>query len=262
MLRCTPLALLLSLALTAPALAQGAPVEAQGTPLPMGATAKGEVVEGKPVVYQVSATEVGVLAVALATSTEEVDLVVFVTDGDGQPLNEGRGDRDLHGDRGKEFLAALLPEAGSYMVFVEITSGERASFTISGALAPAPGLAPPALDPDGRPSRAAAVTVGKAVEDTLGGADTWDWFALRAEAAGTLTILTKAPEGDLRLEAFAEGNYRQPIATSDQDLQDVKGNESVNITVQAGQTVYVRVSTFFVGGETVPYKLVSALIPD
>ncbi len=264
MLRRTPLALLLSLTLTAPALAQGAPVEAQGTPLPMAATAKGDVAEGKPAVYEVTTAGAGVLAVALATSTssEDVDLVLFVTDGDGQPLNEGRSDRDLHGDRGKEYLVALLPEAGSYLVFVEITSGERAAFTISGALAPAPDLAPPTQDPDGRPSRATAVAVGKAVEDTLGGADTWDWFALRAEAAGTLTILTKAPEGDLRLEAFAEGNYRQPIATSDQDLQDVKGNESVNITVQAGQTVYVRVSTFFVGGETVPYKVVSALIPD
>src|SRR5690606_33376951 len=113
MLRCTPLALLLSLTLTAPALAQGAPVEAQGTPLPMAATAKGEVAEGKPAVYEVTTPGAGVLAVALATSTEEVDLVLFVTDGDGQPLNEGRSDRDLHGDRGKEYLVALLPEAGS-----------------------------------------------------------------------------------------------------------------------------------------------------
>lgn len=262
MLRSTCLAVVLSLALTAPALAQGAPVEAKANPLPMNNPAKGTVAEGAPAVYEVSAAAAGVLAVALATETEETDLVLVVTDSDGQPLSDGRSDRDLHGDRGKEYLAVLLPEPGKYLVHVELTSGEKAAFSISGAVATAPALASPNQDPDGRPSRAGEATVGKSVEDTLGGDDTWDWFKLRAEAAGTLTILTKAPEGDLRLEAFAEGNYRQAIATSDQDLQDVKGNESVNIEVQAGQTIYVRVSTFFTGGDTVPYKLVSALIPD
>lgn len=260
--RSMPLTLLLSLVLTAPALAQGAPAQPKGNPLPMGTSAKGDVAEGTPAVYQVSAQSAGVLAVALASSTEEVDLVLVVTDGDGQPLPDGRSDRDLHGNRAHEYLAVLLPEPGSYLVHVELSSGEKAAFEISGALAPAPALASPNQDPDGRPSKATAATVGKAVEDTLGGDDTWDWFVMRAEAAGTLTILTKAPEGDLRLEAFAEGNYRQPIASSDQDLQDVKGNESVNIEVQAGQAIYVRVSTFFVGGDTVPYKLVSALIPN
>lgn len=262
MQRSTPLALVLSFVLAAPALAQGAPVEATGTPLPMGNPAKGNVVEGTPAVYEVSAAAAGVLAVALATDTEETDLVLVVTDSDGQPLGDGRSDRDLHGDRGKEYLAVLLPEPGKYLVLVELSSGEKAAFSISGALAVAPALASPSQDPDRRPSKAVAATVGKSVEDTLGGDDAWDWYALRAEAAGTLTILTKAPDGDLRLDAFAEGNYRQAIATSDQDLQDVKGNESVNIEVQAGQTIYVRVSTFFTGGDTVSYKLVSALIPE
>lgn len=262
MVRCTALALFFSLITVGPALAQGAPVEANQAALPMGSSAKGTVGEEAPAVYRVAAASSGVLVVTVASETPEVDIVIVVTDSDGQPLSDGRSDRDLNGDRGKEFAALLLPEAGTYLVHVELTSGEEATFNLSGAFAPAPELASPNRDTDGRPSRATAASVGKSIEDTLGGDDIWDWFVLQAEAPGTLTVLTKAPEGDLRLEAFTEGNYRQAIASSDQDLQDVKGNESVNIEVTAGQKIYVRVSTFFAGGDTVSYKLVSALIPE
>ncbi|MCO5169432.1 MAG: hypothetical protein M9894_24065 [Planctomycetes bacterium] len=246
--------------LAGPALGQGAPARPA---LPMGAQANGVCADGAPAIYAVKAETAGILAVALSGESPENDLVLVVTDEDGQPLPDGRSDRDHRGNPGQEFLAVILSEPGTYLVHVELSSGgERAKFSVSGGFAPAPALADPSPDPDGRPSRATTITVGKAVEDTLGGADAWDWFKVQAAEAGTLTILTKAPEGDLKLEAFHEGRFRQPIAVSDQDLQGVKGNESLTIDVEAGQTIYIRVSTFFSGEEVVPYRLVTGLIPN
>ncbi|MBX3468560.1 MAG: hypothetical protein KF878_16935 [Planctomycetes bacterium] len=256
-----PASLVLVLSLLAgggAALGQGAPA-----PLPLGAVTKGVCAEGAPTTYALKVEAAGILAVALSGESEEDDLVLLVTDEDGQPLPDGRSDRDYRGDKSQEFLAVILAEPGTYHVVVELASGgERAKFSVSGGFAPAPNLATATPDPDGRPSRATAIAVGKPVEDTLGGADAWDWFKLQVAEAGTLTILTKAPEGDLKLEVYREGSYRTPIASSDQDLQDVKGNESVTIEVEAGQTIYVRVATVFSSEEVVPYRLVTGLIPN
>lgn len=257
--RLSAAALLLSLTCVAPAVAQ----DVERTPLTMGTPTKGSVVPDAPKVFAATAASAGLLAVVLTSETGDADLVLSVCDEDGQLMSEGRSDRDYQGNRGHEFVSLVLPEAGTYLVIVECSSGaEKASFALSAAFAAAPAFASATPDADSRPSRATAVTVGKPIEDTLGGGDTWDWFAVRAEAAGTLTILTKAAEGDLKLEAYNEGNYRAAVAQSDQDLQGVKGNESLNLEVEAGQTIYVKVSTFFSGSEVVPYRLVTAMIPN
>lgn len=253
------IALLLSLTLAAPALAQDAPA----AQLPMGTAVKGEVTDAAPAIYHLTASSAGVLVVTCAAEGEDVGVVLFVTDEDGQVLEDGRSDRDIQGHPGKEVVAALLPEGGRYQVHVELVSSEegKASFQVSAALAPMPAFASPNLDPDRRPSKATTLTAGKSVEDTIGGPDDpVDWFAVRAEQAGTITVLTRAGEGDLRLEAFVAGNYREAVATSDQDMNGIPGNESVNVTVRAGQTIYVRVSTF--AGEKAEYKLTTAFIPD
>jgi len=254
-------ALLLTLVCAAPAAAQARPERAT---LPMGTPTKGSVADGAPAMFSATLASAGLLAVALTSETTDSDLVLLVCDEDGQLISsEGRSDRDYQGNRGNEYVSVLLPEAGTYLVVVEYSSGSgKAAFALSAAFAAAPALASQSQDADGRPSRATAVTVGKPLDDSLGGGDTWDWFAVRAETAGTLTILTKAPEGDLKLEAYAEGNYRATIASSDQDLQGTKGNESLNVEVEAGQTVYVRVSTFFSGSDAVPYRFITAMIPN
>lgn len=254
-------AFLLALICAAPASAQARPEHAN---LPMGTPTKGSVSDERPAIFSTTIASAGLLAVALTSETTDADLVLIVCDEDGQLVgSDGRSDRDHQGNRGHEYVSVLLPEAGTYLVVVELSSGSgKAAFSLSGAFAPAPALASANPDADGRPSRATAVTVGKPLDDSLGGGDTWDWFAVRAESAGTLTILTKAPEGDLKLEAYNEGNYRTAVAQSDQDLQGTKGNESLNLEVEAGQTIYVRVSTFFAGSDAVPYRFVTAMIPN
>lgn len=244
---------LLSLLLATPALAQ------ERAALPIGASAQAKASDENPAVFSFDAADGGLLAVTIVGTDPEADLVLETFDADMQPLDEGSSDRDRYGHKGKEYLAVILPEAGTYVVTVKARTSESASFTLSAAYAPAAGFSTP--DPDRKPSKAAAVTVGKPVQDTLGGQDRWDWFAVRSEAEGTLTILTKAAEGDLKLEAFAEGNYGDDIARSDQDLQEKKGNESVSFEVTAGQTIYVRV-TAISGDAQIDYKLITALIPN
>lgn len=252
--------LLLTLACAAPAAAQ----QPERAPLTMGTPAKGSCDQDAPAMFQFTVPSAGMLALALLPDGTSADLVLLVCDEDGQLLNnDARADRDLKGNRGLEVVTTLLPEAGTYIAVVEYSSGEgKATFSLSPAFAAAAALGSTNPDPDGRPSRATAVTVGKPLDDSLGEGDTYDWFAVRADAAGTLTILTKAPAGDLRLEAYGEGNYRKPVASSDQDLQGTQGNESLNLEVEAGQTIYVRVAVFGMGSDPVPYRLVTAMIPN
>lgn len=237
----------------------GAPAWAQeAAALPVGTSAQAAASDEAPARFSFAAKEAGLLAVTVVGQSADVDLFIETYDQDMQALDDGTADRDRYGHKGKEYLAVLLPEAGTYHVFVK-ARGEKTGFTIGAAFAPAAGFAE--ADPDRRPSKAGAVTVGKPVEDTLGGQDRWDWFAVRSEAEGTLTILTKAAEGDLKLEAFAEGEYVEAVARSDADLQEKKGNESVSLEVKAGQTIYVRVTVLSSDGP-VPYRLVTALIPN
>jgi hypothetical protein len=246
---------LLALVLASPAPGQ----EPERRALPVGSSASGKASDDVPAVYSFAATQAGLLAVTLVGKDPEADLVIETFDEDMQPLDDGSADRDRYGHKGKEYLAVMLPEPGTFLVRIKARSREAAGFSVSAAFAPAPGFSQP--DPDRRPSKARAVTVGKPVQDTLGGQDRWDWFAIRSEAEGTLTILTKAAEGDLKLEAFAEGNYTDDIARSDADLQDKKGNESVSFEVAAGQTIYARV-TIISGDAQIDYKLITALIPN
>ncbi|MCZ6857391.1 MAG: hypothetical protein O7F70_05285 [Gemmatimonadetes bacterium] len=75
-------------------------------------------------------------------------------------------------------------------------------------------------------------------------------------------MATRAPDGDLVLEAFDEGEYDVAIERSDQDLQEVTGNEALTVSVTPGQTLYFKVSTFGSAGGAIPYQLSLAFIPD
>jgi hypothetical protein len=104
-------------------------------------------------------------------------------------------------------------------VRVELVGGETARFFVGASWLAMSQIAR-APDPDGRPRSANALEAGKAVSDAVEPAagDQWDWFAVQSAAAGTLTVLTKAPEGDLVLEVFADGSFRarQVIAKHDE----------------------------------------------
>jgi hypothetical protein len=100
-------------------------------------------------------------------------------------------------------------------------------------------------------------------EDSIDGpsGDFWDWYVLTSEEAGTLTVTTRAEDGDLVLEAFEEGEFSEALERSDQDLQGNGGNEALTLVVAAGQQFYFKVASFSEGA-TVHYRLQVGFIPN
>ena len=122
-----------------------------------GSLVPGTVLEGStgwenPAAFAFEAGSAGVVTIVVR-SREKTDLVLLVTDADGQPLPNGRSDQDLGGDPGAEQFAATLPRAGKYQVRVETFGDGRTAFKIGVSWLSFPDLALPA-DPDGSPSSA------------------------------------------------------------------------------------------------------------
>lgn len=212
--------------------------------------------------FPFQASSAGALTVAVR-ATDEADLILVVTDTDGQPLPEGRSDQDLGGDTGAEQFAVTIPRAGTYRVRVERFGSGTASFRLASSWVAFPDLEVPP-DPNGSPSTATRIRVGQAVmQESLNGkiGDYWDWYVFRADQPGTLTVATRAQEGDLVIEAFDEGSYGDPVERSDQDLQEKGGNEALTLIVTQGQTIYFKVSAFSEGAE-IAYRLQVGFMPE
>jgi hypothetical protein len=212
--------------------------------------------------FSFQAGSAGVLTVA-ARSLNDADLMLMVTDSDGQPLPDGGSDQDLGGDVGAEQFVVTIPRAGQYEVIVEtFGGGESASFQLGASWLSFPDLEVPA-DPDGSPGAATRLVIGQdthndVIDGTTG--DYWDWFVLRSDKAGTLTVATRTDGGDLVLEAFEAGKFTQPLEHSDQDLQGNGGNEAVTLVVDPGQEFFFKVSAFS-EGVSISYRLQVGFIP-
>ncbi len=236
-------------------------LHAQG--LPLGRISKGMTTTGAVASYQFRAESAGILTVVIR-STDESDLVLAVTDADGQNLPDGRSDQDLGGDAGAEQFAVTLPRAGTYYIRVEPFGSGTSSFRIGASWLGFSELEQPA-DPDGAPSTAKTIAIGQdPLNDMLdpSSGDYWDWFAVRADRAGMLTVATRAAEGDLVLEAYDAGEYNEAIERSDQDLQEINGNEALTLSVTQGQIMYFKVSTFGSASSAIAYRLSLGFIPD
>jgi len=212
--------------------------------------------------FSFEAESAGVLTV-VARSKDESDIFLMVADSDGQPLPNGRSDQDIGGNAGAEQFAVTIPRPGKYLVRVESYGGEQVLFGLGVSWLPFPDLGVPP-DPDGSPSRAAPIRVGQDTrEDTLdgGSGDHWDWFVLKVEKGGTLTVATRAEEGDLILEAFEADEFAEALERSDQDLQGNGGNEALTLVVDPGDVFFFEISAFS-QGSTIPYRLQVGFIPN
>lgn len=246
--------LLAAIVIAPPAFAQ--------TPLPMGDMATGRLVGDEAAEYTVEVGEPGFLTVVVRGDGDE-DLRFLVTDDEYQVLPDGSVDLDVGGDRGAEQFVVALPWPGVYRVLVESYGSGGASFHIGGTFLSAE-TAAAAPDPDRKPSGALELAPGGDHEDALdpAGGDLFDWYRVTAAEAGSLTVLTRADSGDLRLDLFLDGDFRESIDFSDQDQGGVLGNESLTVDVVAGQTVYVRVTYSGVGmAEYAAYRIAAGFIP-
>ncbi len=211
--------------------------------------------------FQFNAASAGLLTVVVRGAADG-DLVLSVGDEDGQPLAGGHSDQDLNGSAGAEQLVVTIPRAGSYTVRVASWGG-TVSFEIGASWLSFPALELPA-DPDGAPSRATRLTTAQqnrqdALDHATG--DYWDWYVVTADGAGTLTVVTRAEEGDVALEAYLPGSFGNPSERSDSDLQGSGGNEALTLAVTAGQQLYFRVVDIR-GQGAMSYRLQVSFIPD
>jgi hypothetical protein len=235
--------------------------------LPIGSTASGTISGQESGEYLLDLEGPGFLAVIVRAGEEEDDLVLTITDDEGQVLLSGRSDQDLGGQMGAEQLLVQIPGGGQYSVVVSQNYGSSTiSFEVGAAFLTTP-MAAAEPDPDGKPSGATALEIDGGQEDSIypGQGDGWDWYSVTATSAGVLTVLTRGTDdegGDLRLDVFRAGDLREPVDGSDQDQNDVLANESVTLDVAAGETIYVKVAPSFMGAGMVSYRIAAGLIGD
>lgn len=228
-------------------------------PLPMGSATRGTLSDGQAS-YVFEAAGPGFLTVVLRAEAGE-DLGLMVADPEDQILPDGRSDDDIEGDLGAEQLVVAIPEAGRYTVMVESFGEGSASFLIGGSFL-ATEAAAGTRDPDARPTGAIELAVGAAHEDSLHPeeGDRADWYRIVVKKAGVLTVTTRAEgDGDLRLERYGEGGFRDPEDSSDQDMEGVLGNESLTVEVSAGDVVYIKVVPSLGNVWEVSYRLSTSL---
>jgi hypothetical protein len=190
--------------------------------------------------YQFVAPHPGLLTVAVLGPGDN-DLTLELRDEDGVRVTDGYSDNDIMGNVGREQMQVFLPWAGTYRVRV----GGRASATayeVGAAFLATPGMAP-APDPDGRPTMAQPLVVGRAITDEVDvrKGDLSDWLVVKAAKAGTLVVATTGDEGDIALEAYLDGDYSYPHARADDDMDGKSTHEAITLDVTAGQSVHVRV---------------------
>jgi len=243
-------------AVTVFALALWMPAGARATQqaLQLNQPITGTASDDTPAIFTFAAESAGMLTVVVRGQSD-TDLQLAIADIVGQPLPDGSSDQDLGGDYGAEQVAAVIPSAGQYQVRVGSWSGSGSFELVAGWIA-YPALGGP-VDPDALPTAAAELTPGAPIDDSIdpSNGDSWDWFKVTVDSAAAITVITSAPEGDLALEAFAEGEYADSISASDQDMQGVAGNESITIQAQAGETYYFKVTPFSNFGGAIPYSI-------
>ena len=207
-----------------------------------------------PTVFAFDAETAGVLTVVVR-GQGDADLVIDVTDSLGQKLPAGHSDQDLNGDSGAEQVVVTIPMAGDYKVEVGAW-GNGGSFDIAAGWISYPALGRDP-DPDGLPTGATELVPGTPIDDQIdpSSGDLWDWYKITATSAMVVTVLTEAPEGDLVIELYNDGEFGDHENRSDQDLGGVTGNESMTVQAQAGQTYYFKVAPAFERGQAIPYRI-------
>lgn len=223
----------------------------QSSPLPMGTPADATLGADGSAVFDFQADGAGLLSVSVYTSGD-ADLYLTLADEYGQSL--ASSDSDLGSHMGSEVLSAPIRIPGPYQVVVH-SRGGGAGFRILGAWLPTPGMELPA-DPDGNPGDATQLTVGTPHSDSIDpdSADGWDWFSVTVADGGLVSVVVEAPEGDLALELYRDGHFGEAAERSDQDLEDVSGNEAITVRAQAGETLYFKVLPVF-GNQAIAYTI-------
>lgn len=200
--------------------------------------------------------EPGLLTLALV-GEPGADSILLVTDDLGQQLYNGFLDWDANDAPGGEYGAVALTQPGVYFVAVRSWDGQ-ASARLFASFTPLEGFVSQ-VDPQGRPDEALPIGVGLPVNQTLDteAGDHRDWYRFESSRQGVVSFRTRVPHGseaDLGLDVFSDQDFSWAVAEGDYDLDEMMGNESVEIEVDEGEVVFVRVNAWGTDGAS-PYTL-------
>ncbi|MEM6458270.1 MAG: hypothetical protein AAF710_02635 [Planctomycetota bacterium] len=216
--------------------------------------------EAEPSVLSVTAAEPGLLTV-VGVSEPRIDLTITVTDRLGQEVIGGDIDVDPVELPGGETGVVALPRAGDYLVLLESLDGAGRVRVESGWI-PMPEADRPA-DPNGGPDDALPLRVGVRQDQSFDSktGDLRDWYVIEPARSGLLRVQARTPVGsetDLILERYTADRFWESEDYADNDEGEVLGHESLELAVNRGQPVFIRVSTWSTldpEGQAEPYTL-------
>lgn len=233
--------------------------ELDGRECLIGETARVSGDAQKPGVLLFDIDQPGVLTVVASAGAPDVEIVVG--DAFGQPLVDGQIDMDPPALPRGEFGAVGIAKPGRYTVMVlPLFEESHVTAEVYTAFVAVPEMVGGTVDPNGQPDTALELVLGERVDERLSetDGDTRDWYVFVPERSGSVRVDVKAyGEVDLVLDRYREGRFWMAEETSDEDLNDHAGSESLTFDVREGVAVYLRVGPNWVlsEGEAYGYSL-------
>ncbi|TVR08864.1 MAG: hypothetical protein EA401_13420 [Planctomycetota bacterium] len=216
-----------------------------------------------PAILAFSTQSAGLFSLAVR-SDDDGDLQLRVLDEHQVTLEGSQFDIDYRGNRSSEQGAIVIPRAGNYFAVVERRFGRGAMRAQVGAS----WLSFPEIEEvdfsHSNPSTAVSLTPGDGHEGTISNEPNqpWYWYSITSEAQGQVFLSTRAAEGDLVIEVYRDNAFINYETRVDNDEDGVRGNETANVRVSAGETVYFRVRTHSHRSlrEDIPFTVRSAFV--
>lgn len=216
----------------------------------------------RPAVLLLDIDQPGVLTVVVEGAS--TDAQFLVGDAFGQPLLGGEIDVDPPSLPRGEFGAVGIASPGRYTVIVlPVDEAMHVTAQVHTSFVALPGMVGGAVDPHGQPDTARDLPLGRRVEGRVSQSDgdLRDWYVWVPERDGKVVVRVSAySDVDLMLWRYSEGRYWMSVESSDQDLNDRPGDESLAFEVRKGEAVYLRVGPIWAlsEGEVSGYGLEAA----
>lgn len=220
----------------APAPALQAPAPPEPRVLTSGEVVEGRCSEGAPAPFGFVAPGPGVLSIVLRDSGR-ADLTVTIYRENGEVATTF--DDDYFRDMGAE--QGFLEVASAQTLGIEVASNDgRGRFVLGVHFTPTSRALPNASQIQSEP-----LEIGKDVVLRFTRRDQERWFTYTAERSEILVLITRKAgdeEPDVGIEVFDSEEFISPIASSDNDFGGRVSDEGALVYLDAGATVFVKVS--------------------
>jgi len=227
--------------------------------LPLGTTQTLTVEQGATLEMPFVADGPGILTVAYSAAGR---VRLEVTDARGRQIETQSARSGGRQTAGVGHGLVPLGRGGEYTV--RLTVGGEGEIKLGAEWIPFPTMETvraeviPEPDPDTEltlvPDRMVVGSINTADPDTQ-----YLWCRYDAEQDGQLVVLANASQGDITMQSFEPGRFRNALEYRDDDLNGSVANEGMILDVRAGETYYVRVDMR--SGQRCDVEVRTGLIP-